>query len=223
MHIPTITSTPASTRSSERARDEQGLNRPSAVRLRLWPVVVAVSLASSWGCASVGAKAPVVRPALVVPPAPPRIIEPAPLDSSPDPVPELPAPGGVPAAPPARPGRSAPRESAKPEPPKPVEPKPVDPPPVEPPPPATPVAQLRTPQTADSSGAAKAVRTTLDTAQGVLNSVNYAPLSNVRKKAYNDAKLFIHQAEDALKEGNLVFAQAVANKAESLAKELAGR
>lgn len=223
MHIPLIMSTPASTSASGRARVEQGVHRPWALRIGLLPVAVAVSLAGSWGCASVGAKAPVDRPALVVPPAPPRVIEPAPLDSSPDPVPELPAPGGAPAAPPARPGRSVPRESAKPEPPRTVEPKPVDPPPVEPSPAPTPVAQLRTPQTADSSGSAKAVRTTLDTAQGVLNGVNFALLSNVRKKAYNDAKLFIQQAEDALKEGNFVFAQAVANKAESLAKELASR
>jgi hypothetical protein len=48
-------------------------------------------------------------------------------------------------------------------------------------------------------------------------------LSDVRKKAYNDAKLLLQQAEDALKEGNLAFAQGVASKAETLAKELAGR
>jgi hypothetical protein len=71
--------------------------------------------------------------------------------------------------------------------------------------------------------AAKAVRTTIDTARGILNGLNYGNLSNVRKKAHNDAKLLLQQAEDALKEGNLAFAQGVANKAETLAKELAGR
>jgi hypothetical protein len=100
-----------------------------------------------------------------------------------------------------------------------VEPPPVDPPPAPVPPPA----QLRTPQTADTSGAARIVRTTIDTARGLLNSVNFGPLSNERKKAYNDAKLFMEQAEDALKEGNLGFAQGVATKAETLARELAGR
>jgi hypothetical protein len=82
---------------------------------------------------------------------------------------------------------------------------------------------LRTPQTADTSAAAKSVRTTIDTARGTLNGVNFGLLSNVRKKAYNDAKLLIQQAEDALKEGNLAFAQGLATKAETLAKELAGR
>jgi hypothetical protein len=86
-----------------------------------------------------------------------------------------------------------------------------------------PSAQLRTPQTADTSAAAKSVRTTIDTARGILNGVNFGPLSNVRKKAYNDAKLLLQQAEDAVKEGNLAFAQGLANKAETLAKELAGR
>jgi hypothetical protein len=35
--------------------------------------------------------------------------------------------------------------------------------------------------------------------------------------------LFLQQAEDALKDGNIVFAQAVATKAEKLARELASR
>jgi len=48
-------------------------------------------------------------------------------------------------------------------------------------------------------------------------------LSNERKKAYKDAQLFLQQAEDALKDGNIVLAQAVATKAETLARELAGR
>src|SRR5258708_7046677 len=100
------------------------------------------------GCASLSAKgkAPVDRPALVVPAPPP--------------------------VPPPRPGgrrEAAPKPAAE----KPAEPKPVEPPPVEPPPTPTPPAQLRTPQTADTSGAAKTVRTTIDTAQGVLNTVNY--------------------------------------------------
>jgi phage shock protein A len=53
--------------------------------------------------------------------------------------------------------------------------------------------------------------------------VNFNRLSNERKKAYNDAKMYLQQAEDALKQGNFVFAQNIANKAESLARELAGK
>src|SRR5262249_37029452 len=100
---------------------------------------------------------------------------------------------------------------------------PPNPEPAPPLPPPAPTPQLKTPQTSDTSGAAKTVRTTIDRARNTLNTVNFGPLSNERKKAYKDAQLFLQQAEDALKEGNIVFAQAVATKAETLARELAGR
>jgi hypothetical protein len=57
----------------------------------------------------------------------------------------------------------------------------------------------------------------------MLGGVDYGPLSNNRKKAYNDAKRFIRQAEDAIKRGNFAFAQGVATKAETLARELSGK
>jgi hypothetical protein len=167
---------------------------------------------------------PADRPALIVPPPPPRIIEPT--DVPPEPVGDLP-PAGSAAPRSSRPTSTKPPiGESKPEAKsggdagaKPPEPLPVETPSV----PAPPNTQLRTPQTADTSTAAKAVRTTIDTARGILNGVNFGPLSNERKKAYNDAKLFLQQAEDALKQGNLAYAQGVANKAETLAKELAGR
>jgi hypothetical protein len=160
---------------------------------------------------------------LNVPPPPPRVIEPA--EVPPEPVADLPVSSSAPAARPPRPAapRSTPNDNKAEA--KPGEEK-VDPPPVEPPPapaPATPAAQLRTPQTADTSGAARTIRAAIDAARGVLNTVDYGPLSNERKKAYNDAKLFLQQAEDALKQGNFAFAQGVAKKADTLAKELAGR
>jgi hypothetical protein len=187
---------------------------------KLFVIVPALGLLAA-GCATVAAKAPVERPALVVPEPPPRVIEPV-ADLPPEPVGELPPPSGSPApVTQPRPGRreNAPKPPAE----KPVEPKAAEQPaPVEPPPPPpAPAAQLRTPQTADSSGATRAVRTTIDTAQGLLNTVNYGPLSNERKKAYNDAKKFLEEAEDALKKSDLVRAGAVAQKAEILAKELA--
>ena len=85
------------------------------------------------------------------------------------------------------------------------------------------VPQLRTPQTADGTEAERTVRATLERAKRLLGTVNYNPLSNERKKAYNDAKAFIQQAEDALKQSNYVFAQSLSTKAETLAIELAGR
>ncbi len=63
----------------------------------------------------------------------------------------------------------------------------------------------------------------IDTARGILNSVNFAALSKERKNAYNDVKRLLQQAEDALRQGNFGIAQGVASKAETLAKELAGR
>jgi hypothetical protein len=204
------------------------VKRPWPVSVRLLQLVIAGSvLGGLSGCASAQAKG-ADRPALVVPPPPARVIEPA--EIVPEPVPDLPSPpSGTPTRPPRRDTPPRPAGEAKPEA-RPIDPKPIDPKPMEPvpqppeqPPAAAPPAQLRTPQTADTSGAAKAVRTTIDTARALLNSVNFGPLSNERKKAYNDAKLLMHQAEDALKEGNLGFAQGVASKAETLARELAGR
>lgn len=180
-------------------------------------------------CASAQAKGANDKPALDVPPPPPHVIE---LPAEPlEPVAEVPGTATPPSGSgTSRPGRT--RES----PPKPAsgeskpEAKPDQPtggtPPTETPapvPPSTPAPQLKTPQTADTGAAARNVRTTIDRAKNTLATVNFGPLSNERKKAYNDAKLFLQQAEDALKEGNVVFAQAVATKAETLARELAGR
>jgi hypothetical protein len=185
--------------------------------------LLAVSLAAlmASGCASVSAKSKLEeRPALLIPPPPPRILDPTPApDDPPEPVPDLPSPpSGATSRPPRR---EAPKPANDPKTdPKPVEPVPL---PAEPPPAAAPAAQLRTPQTADTSGAARTLRTTIDTARQILNGVNFPLLSNERKQAYNDAKLLLTQAEDGLKRGDLSFAQGLANKAETLARELAGR
>ena len=180
------------------------------------------------GCASASAKGKGRdAPSLNVPPAPARVIEPAP-DPLPEPVAELPpvAPAVPATATAPRPNRGN-RPPASGADPKATEQKPVeavtppDPAPV-PQPPTAPPAQLQTPQSADTN-AARAVRATIDRANGLLNGIDPRPLNTVRKKAYDDAKRFAQQAENALKEGNIVFAQAVAVKAETLAKELAGR
>ena len=178
-------------------------------------------------CASAQAKGPSEKPALNVPPPPQHEIE---LPAEPlEPVGEV--PGTIPGIEPA-PARTGRPPASRPQPgdakPEKTEPK-TDTPAAGPararatsPPPAG-SPQLRTPQTADTSTAAKSVRTTIDRARNTLQTVNLGIQSNERKKAYHDAELFLQQAEDALKEGNIVFAQAVATKAETLAKELAGR
>jgi outer membrane biosynthesis protein TonB len=178
------------------------------------------------GCASVSAKSK-DAPGLNVPPPPPRVIEPAP-EPLPEPVPDLPSTTAASPPNPSAPRPNRPRENRSPATdPKANEQKPVEP--VTPPdpapvaqPPAQPPAQLQTPQAADTN-AARAVRSTIDRANGLLSGVDYGRLSNDRKKAYDDAKRFSQQAEASLKEGNVVFAQAVATKAETLARELAGR
>ena len=179
-------------------------------------------------CTSAQAKGSNEKPALNVPPPPQHQIE---LPAEPlEPVGEVPGtiPGIAPAPPrTGRPPATRPQAGdAKPEktePPKPDTPAATSPEPAPGLPPPAGSPQLRTPQTADTSAAAKSVRTTIDRARSTLQTVNLGIQSNERKKAYHDAELFLQQAEDALKEGNIVFAQAVATKAETLAKELAGR
>lgn len=200
------------------------------MRRFLWvfPAVLVVPMLS--GCAALSArgKAPELPP-MNVPPPPPRVIEPAP-EPLPEPVADLPPPPvnstvarSNPRPPASRPAPQA--EAAKPDP-KPAEPVPTppqDPAPVPQPPPVPPDAQLRTPQTADTSNAEKNIRATVDRAKGLLQNVDYRLLNSERKKAYNDSQQFRRQAEEALKQGNLELALAVANKAETLAKELAGK
>jgi hypothetical protein len=193
--------------------------------MRTLPVILMVPMLS--GCAILSAKKAPDLPSMNVPPPPPRVIEPAP-EPLPEPVAELPTapPSSTVARGNTRPSvpRPAPPQEPKPSDPKPVEPPPVvpDPAPV-PQPPAQPTAQLRTPQTADTNNAEKGIRTTLDRARGLLNGVDYRLLNSERKKAYDDSQGFIKEAEEKLKEGNFVYAQAVAKKAETLARELAGK
>jgi hypothetical protein len=200
--------------------------RAGEMKNALHASMLALALASATACASASAKGRSEGPPLSVPPAPARIIEPAP-EPLPEPVSELPTTSANTVTTPAssRPNRSAakpPAADPKANETKPTEPPPPDPAPV-PQPPVQPPAQLRTPQTADAENAIRAIRTTVDRASALLNGIDYGPLSKVRKKAYDDAKRFIMQADEAVKQGNYVFAQAVATKAETLARELAGK
>jgi hypothetical protein len=195
--------------------------------LMAFPLLAVCSAGAACSIPLKAKKAPIERPALDVPPPPPRVIEPTPVqDVPPEPVPDLPPAAPAPIKPtrPAqpRPNNSGNSPTAEPKVDAKPETTPTDPAPVPAPPPAS-VPQLRTPQTADGTEADKTVRTTLERAKTVLSTVNFNPLSNERKKAYNDAKNFIQLAEDALKQGNYVFAQGAATKAETLAHELAGR
>ena len=194
---------------------------------RLGSLLAAGLLASA--CTTARAAAPVERPALEVPPVPPRIVEaaPAPDVGSFEPVPDLPPEKPVPpvtAKPRPSTSREATnRETQKPEA-KPAEPLPtvVEPPPASPPQSATPV--IRTPSmAADPAASERQIRDTILSTQKGLGNVNFNGLNGQRKKAYNEAKDFIERSEAALKASNFELAKELAGKAEKLANELQGR
>ena len=183
--------------------------------------LLAASLLAS-ACVTTRAATPVERPALDVPPVPPRIIEPAPTPeaTSPEPVnnlpPEKPAP---PAA--LRPRPQPSRDIQKPADPKPIElPAPVEQPAT---PPLSVAPVLRTPATADAAAAERQIRDTLSKVQNGLNNVNFQRLSDGAKKAYNEVKDFMVGAEAAIKTSNFELGKELASKAEKLANELQGR
>ena len=168
---------------------------------------------------------PADMPPMNVPAPPPRAVAPpTPAEPPPEPVTELP-----PAVPPASRTRpSATRDTAR-EAPKP-EPRPETPPesggaplPQTPAQPSVSVPPLRTPSTADDQSAARNTRAVVDRARGMLNAIDYRQLSVERKAQYDTAKRFIEQADDAIKSGNYVYAQSLGEKAETIAKELAGK
>jgi outer membrane biosynthesis protein TonB len=167
---------------------------------------------SAIGCATGKAQIAEQAPALVVPPVPPRAIEP-PVIAEPPPAEPLPEVAPVPttAAKPA--GRS--NRTAKPEPeskPEPVEtPAPASPPPV---------APLRTPATPSGPEAARQVRETLERAKGVLNRVDFQKLSDDRKANYKAAQNYIEQGLDALKKDDVTLARSFAERAENIARQL---
>ena len=197
---------------------------------RLGLLLAAGLLASA--CASTRAAAPVERPALEVPPVPPRIVEasPAPDLGNPDPVPDLPPEKPLPAASPKPRPSSTPRDTGRDT--QKTEAKPQDPlPPVADPapspaaaaPPQAAAPLIRTPATADAVASEREIREVIKKAQDGLNNVPFAQLSGQRKKAYNEAKDFIDRAEVAIKSTNFELAKELAGKAEKLANELQGR
>ena len=191
-------------------------------RVSRWLVLLGLSAIVS-ACATTRAETPRERPALDVPPPPPRVIVPLPAPQpppGPEPVGELP-PLGATAPPRPRPQQSRERDTTTAKPEKPEDPKPVEPPPTTPA--APPVPQLRIPETTDPAQLSGQIRDIIDRTRKVLENVDYRTLTRERRKAYDDAKKFATEADEALKVANLVFAKELADKAERLAKELQGR
>jgi outer membrane biosynthesis protein TonB len=194
---------------------------------RLGLLLAAGLLASA--CASARAAAPVERPALEVPPVPPRIVEaaPAPDLGNPDPVPDLPPEKPIAqSSPKPRPSsaRDTSRDTQKAEAKQPDPLPPVaDPAPPTAAPPQAAAPLIRTPATADAVASEREIREVIKRAQDGLNNVPFDRLNGQRKKAYNEAKDFIDRAEVAIKSTNFELAKELAGKAEKLANELQGR
>jgi len=184
-----------------------------------------LGLAAAGCVTTTAATKPVERPALEVPPVPPRIVEPEPVPEAEriEPVAELaPAP---PVTTPSKPRASTPRD--KPETQK-LEPKPETPPPAPDPAAnvpaqAAPPPSLRTPANADAAATERQIRDALQRARSGLQAIDSQQLNRDRKKNYADARDFISGAEDALKKANFELARSLAEKAEKYARELQAR
>ncbi len=174
---------------------------------------------STAGCFRAQARAtPTVVPDLAVPAPPPRIVDPV-VTQAPQPVgladqppqnTEIPRP----AAPVTRADTAKP-ELAKPEPPAdPARPSEA---------PRAPQTTLQTTPVEQEADVSRKVQDLLTKATADLSRVDYARLNADARTQYDQAKRFSSQADEALKTRNLVFASYLADKAATLAAQLAGR
>ena len=169
------------------------------------------------GCGRPTVRTEPVPPVLDMPTPPPRDVEPVdaqvpplvPLVDAPPRTVERPR-TPVPAA--RDTGRGEPRPESPAELPKPTE-EPRTPTPT----------TLQTAPTEQEAELDRRVRTTLQTAGADLSRIDYRRLNPDEQHQYDTVKSFIRQAEDALADKNLVFAQTMAEKAATLAKQLPAR
>ncbi len=152
-------------------------------------------------------------PALEVPPAPPRNVEPTEAQVS-VPVPLVDAPART-VERPRVPQPTAQRERTEPRPEPPAEPSRPDE--------AKPTATLQTTTTDRESEVERRIRGLLLAALNDLNRIDYRKLNPDPQLQYDTAKSFIRQSEDALKTKNFVLAQTMAEKAATLASQLGPR
>jgi len=182
----------------------------------LWSVPLVLMLASAGAaCAQkTHAQTRAEPPAtLDVPQPPPRVVVP-PQPEAPEVVEEAQPPSPVrprPARPPQRPEAkpdTARQDAAA------SEPAPAAEPP--------PVPETKPAHPANAAGVA-AVRQQMARASQNLGHVNYAGLSNDMKAQYDTANRFLALADQALKEGNLLFASTLVDKAGAIASLITGQ
>jgi hypothetical protein len=173
------------------------------------------------GCTHAQAKTSPEMPALEMPSPPSREVEPTEV--------EAPQPVGLPTEPahnpPARP-RPNPQPPRVVDPPK-AEPANPEPPPVEPPkppeePPKPQTTLQTTPATAEGD-VERAIRSALQRATADLNRVDYRALNADARNQYDTAKRWVQLADENIRTKNLVFAKSIAEKAATIAAQLAGR
>jgi outer membrane biosynthesis protein TonB len=199
------------------------MNARRGLRWLYWPLIAGHCLLLLSGCTRAHAKTMPQLPdaALDVPPAPERDIEQAEVEAPPPPQPPAPAPESPRTQPPRprpAPAREQPRVEPKPEPAPPVEtPKPAEEPP------RAPASTLQTTPATVEGELERGVRATLTRASNELNRIDYRVLNADARIQYDTAKRFVRQAEDAVKTKNLVFAKNLADKAATIADQLAGR
>jgi type IV secretory pathway VirB10-like protein len=178
-------------------------------------ILTAILALAVSGCARTQARVVATPPPpLDVPPAPPRMVEPVLADLPPDesagetPAEVAAAPRPAPAPPPKPRAETARPEAAETQAPE---------------PPRSPPATLQTIPPSREGQVQRSVRVLLDGAIENLNRVDYNLLGAEGRANFDQARRFIAQAEDALRAKNLVFAATVADKAATLAAQLAGR
>jgi hypothetical protein len=171
-------------------------------------------------CASAQAKAPLESVPLEVPPVPPRVIDPAPVEPPAIPlVEDLPPPSPSPTAP-VRP--RPPRDTSRTEPKGDTRPDTPEPEPASQPAPPL-VGPLRTNTAATGPEGERQIRETINRANRLLETVDARGLSEDRKATYDSAKDSIARAEEALKSSNMVLARSYAERAETFARLVSGR
>lgn len=177
-------------------------------------VLLATGLGEA-ACATGRAQIPEQQPTLVVPPVPPRAIEPAPVVEPPVEPPPVEPPPPTPTTNKPRPPR--PQADAS-------KPDPKEPPPetLTTVPTPAPVAPLRTATAPTGQEAIRQIRDILDSTVKMLDKVEKAesPLSDDRKANLSQARALVQQTEDALKKEELTQARSFAERAQNIAKLL---
>jgi hypothetical protein len=168
-------------------------------------------------CASAQAKGAAAGPPLDVPAPPSRVVEPIVAEVPPPlPLPEDPRPAPVR---PVRPAAAAP-SAARPETPR-TDAAAAEPPKAEEPP--KPPTTLQTTTAAAESEVERGIRATLTRATADLGRINYRALNAEARAQYDTARRFIQQADEAIRQKNLVLAKNLADKAAGIAAQQAGR